>query len=455
MEEYDLVIVGGGPGGYPLALRMAKHGWKTALVEADSVGGTCLNLGCIPTKALLASAKRLHGIRQAESFGLSVSGVSFDWEKVMTRKENVVRQLGSGIQKLLKSAGVNLIHGKGTLTGPGTVLIKGTEEISIKGKKVCLATGSVPAVPGPWPQDRSILWTSNEALSATKIPESLLVIGGGVIGLELGQVFAEFGSKVTVVEMMPQILPGLDSTTAKRLMPVFKKAGLDILAGTKVESLTIEQGRICATIGGQKRTFEKGLVAAGRKPNLSFTVENGPKPTLSGNQVQVSEGLETSLPGIFAIGDLVRGPMLAHKATYDAMILAKRFMGQAVNPDYSAVPSCVYTYPEIAWVGMSEEEAKAAGKEFTTGRFLFSANGKALASGDSDGQVKVLRGTDGKLLGAVIWGPEASNLILEPTILEAMKIDLSEFLKVIHPHPTLSEAFFEGVAGACGEAVHG
>jgi len=455
MKTFDLIIIGGGPGGYPLALRMARQGWQVALVEKDEVGGTCLNRGCIPTKALLASAKGLHFMKNAANLGLQCEKIGFDWQKILTRKNNVVSQLRNAILKLLHAAKVTLFKGEARLFSNNRVKIRGTEDHEIEGKKICLAVGSVPSVPKIFPDDKTKFWTSDEALSAPTIPESLLIIGGGVIGMELGQVFNEFGSKVTVVEMMPQILPGLDSAVAKRILPVFKKAGMEILTGQKVENAMTDENGISAEIGGEKRSFTKAILAAGRKPNFSFLTETGLNIETSGNFVQVENGFETSIPEVYAIGDVIPGPMLAHKASYDAFILAGRLEGKKALPDYSTVPACVYTYPEIAWMGSSEDELQKTGKEYKTGRFLFSANGKALTAAESEGQVKTLVDSSGKLLGTTIWGPEAGNLIVEAVMMKNLAVDHVAFSGIIHPHPTLSEAFMEAFENSMGLGIHG
>jgi len=459
MQNFDLVILGGGPGGYPLAVRMARKGWQVAIVDSSSeFGGTCLNWGCIPTKALLASSRSYHLLKNAAEFGLSCTGAGFDWQKVQERKSRITQQLRQGIIKLLEKSGVKIFNGRGQLCRNKVIRITSAEDGSvseIQAKKVCLAVGSVPAAPGVFPANREIFWTSNEALNAEKVPESLLVVGGGVIGIELGQVFAEFGSKVCIVEMMPQILPGLDNATAKRLLPVFKKAGLEILVGKKVESLVEKGGRAVATIDGSEREFDKVLIAVGRRVNMSFMQGSDLQLETDKGFIKIDDNFMTSEPDVYAIGDAVKGPMLAHKASYDAMILAAKWQGEKVAADYSLVPSCVYTHPEIAWVGFSEEQLKERQIEYKTGRSMFSANGKALTAGEGDGQIKTLLSPDGKLLGAVIWGPEASNIINEATMMSQFAIDSHAFGMMIHPHPTLSEAFMEAVENASGEGVHG
>lgn len=456
MEHFNLIILGGGPGGYPLAARMAKKGWKIAIVDQESeFGGTCLNWGCIPTKALLASSKALHLLKNAAEFGLTCSEPGFDWEKVQQRKDKITSQLRQGIIKMLEKSGVKIFKGLGKLYSGRKVVVEGVDQAEISGDKICLAVGSVPSVPPFFPQNREIFWSSNEALHTREIPDSLLVVGGGVIGIELGQVFCEFGSKVTVVEMMPNILPGLDSATAKRLMPVFKKSGMEILTGKKVDSLVEKDGKAVATIDGIERTFSRALIAVGRKVNFSFQGDSSLNIETERGLIKTDSNYATTEPEVYAIGDAIKGPMLAHKASYDAMILAAQFSGEKIAADYSLVPSCVYTHPEIAWVGKSEDQLKEEQIEYKIGRSLFSANGKALTAGEGDGQIKTMIAGDGQLLGAVIWGPEASNIINEATMMSQFNISSHAFSQMIHPHPTLSEAFLESIENAEGTGVHG
>lgn len=455
MQTFDLIILGGGPGGYPLAARMASKGQRVAIIDNETeFGGTCLNWGCIPTKALLASARNFHLLKNAAEFGLSCTGATFDWSKVLDRKNKITAQLRLGIVKLLEKSGVTIFKGIGKLYKDRVIKVSGYEE-ALQSKRICLAVGSVPAVPGVFPADRGIFWSSNEALNAAEVPESLLVVGGGVIGIELGQVFTEFGTKVCIVEMMPQILPGLDNATAKRLLPVFKKSGMEILTGKKVDSLTEKEGHALAVIDGVEREFSKVLIAVGRRVNMSFMHETDVQLEIERGLLKTDANFQTSEAGVYAIGDAIKGPMLAHKASYDAMILAAQWCDEKIIADYSLVPSCVYTHPEIAWVGQSEDILKEKGIEYKIGRSLFSANGKALTAGEGDGQIKTLLSPDGKLLGAVIWGPEASNIINEATMMAQFAIGSHDFAKMIHPHPTLSEAFMSAIENASGEGVHG
>lgn len=470
MEVFDLVIIGGGPGGYPLAARMARNGWKVALVErsATELGGTCLNWGCIPTKSLLASAKGFSFLKasRAGKLGLSAEKAGFDWQKVQAHKDSVVSKLRQGVEHLLKTAGVKVFEGKGVLLSDRKVRISGGESITIQGKKVCLAVGSVPSSPGFVPNDRNIFWNSDIALYSKEIPETMMVVGAGAIGMELGQVFAEFGTKVTIVEMDSQILPGLDNQTAKRLLPVFKKAGLEIILNSRVEALKAENGKARVIVNGAEKSFDKVLVATGRVVNHSFLDGSDLEIERDGGFIKVNQfkerftghPLETSVCDVYAIGDSIPGPMLAHKATHDAMILAdsllKKKNHKGVSINYNCVPSCVYTYPEIAWVGLNEDQIKETGLSFHVGRSLFSANGRAMSAGEAEGAVKTIFSSEKKLVGAAIWGPQASTIIMEAVFMMITGMSYDNFGEVIHPHPTLSEAFMESVDQAFGRSIH-
>lgn len=456
--KFDLIVLGGGPGGYPLAARMARAGWKTALVERPlELGGTCLNWGCIPTKAYLASAKGLSFLRKAEDFGLTLANPGFQWDKVVSRKDRIVSGLRQGVHRVLTQAGVKLYEGTGTLQQDHRVLVQSSDGTgtTLCAEKICLATGSRPARPGWIPPNQDIFWTSDDALKATSLPETLLVVGGGVIGLELGQVFSDFGVRVTVVEYLPTILPGLDTAVVKRLLPVFRKSGMTIQTGTKVESLVEKDGKAEAVIAGAIQIFDRVLVAVGRSLNRTAFSHLAQPPEEKNGFLRISDHFETSIPGVFAIGDAIPGPMLAHKATYDAWVLGEQWLGKRVLSSYEVLPSCVYTHPEIAWVGLSEDQARERGLAVRVGRSMFSANGKAQTAGEPEGQVKTHFDDQGNLVGAVVWGPEASNLIMEPTLMMARQIPAQAFLSVIHPHPTLSEAYLEAVADGCGSAIHG
>lgn len=437
--DYDLIVIGGGPGGYSLAIRMAGFGWKVAVVEEDKLGGTCLNWGCIPTKALLSSAKNFNLLKNAQSWGLTCAKPGFSWEMIQKRKNEIVQKLRCGIESAFRNLNVEWIRERAILEGDRVCSVSG--KWKGKGKKICLAVGSKPWRPKFFATQN--LWTSDEAVNSPEIPDSLLIIGGGVIGLELGQVFREFGSNVTIVEMQNQILPGLDSMVAKRILPEFKKSGLEIYLGKKIESVESVNDVFQVEISGNKRTFQKVLLAMGRKTNLSFFGEKKSQLSLKENFIKVNTKFETNIENLYAIGDCIAGPMLAHRASYDALILSQQLTGKEIFPKYENIPSCVYTHPEIAWVGKSEDQLIEEKTPYKTGRSLFSTNGKALACGEPVGQIKTMISETGKLLGSVFWGPEVSNLIPEATILAQLGITNTEFETVVYPHPTLSEAFFE------------
>ena len=447
-QSFDLIIIGGGPGGYHLAAKASEKGLKVALVEQNSdLGGTCLNRGCIPTKALLASANAYKKAKSLTEYGINSENISFNWEKIQNRKDQIIKKLNDGIFKLLSDRKVSIFNGFAKLYKDKTVKISDNEEIT--GNKICICSGSVPFIPGFIPKNKEIFWSSDEALSTKELPKTLLIVGGGVIGLELGQVFNEFGTKVSIVEMAPQILPGLDTATAKRLLPTFKKFGIDIQTGKKVESLVEKDNHVFAVISGVEKEFDKALICVGRRANLSFMSDTDCQLETENGFIKINNLYETSEKDIFAIGDCVKGPMLAHKATYDANILINSWFGKVQrNPDYSMVPACVYTYPEISWIGLSEEKLKEQNIAYKVGRSMFSANGKAVTLGESEGQIKIMLSPVNKLLGAVIWGPEASVLIHEAAVLANLKADCSDINFIIHAHPTLSESFVEAVENA-------
>lgn len=478
IHKYDLVVIGGGPAGYTLAIKQAKKGRKVAIIENENIGGTCLNKGCIPTKALISSAKFYNKLKKANELGLTFLNIGYDWNKIQERKNNIVLQIRSNLQKILTSYGIKVYNSFAILKGKNVVKI--TEDynyktahltnfendkfdfknLEIMSDKICIATGSISKIPNFITNDMlmsNLFWTSDEALSANEIPESLLVIGGGVIGLEFSQIFAEFGCKVTIVEIMPQILSGLDSASAKRLVPIFRKNGIEILTESTINKIDIDQSslEVVVSINGNIKKFKKCLLATGRKPNTEFLKYSDVNIELENGFIKVNSNFQTNIENIYAIGDVITGPMLAHKATYDAILLSKILDGENIKVDYSNIPFCVYTYPEIAWIGYNEDELKRNGVKYKIGRSLYSANGRALALGDIEGQYKVLTDDQGKLLGAVVWGANASDLIIEAIYCKTIsKLDQEDILSIVHPHPTLSEIFMEAYESAFGLAIH-
>lgn len=454
MEHFDLIVIGGGPGGYPLALATAKGGLKTAVVTLNNdFGGTCVNRGCIPTKALLTSVYHLNALKNCASFGLECSSVKADRAKIFERKNQITAKMNGDVERLLKKNNITIFNGLGRLFKNKSVEITGPngEKTKITADKICLAVGSIPAVPRVFPADRNVFLTSDEALDLQSIPESLLIVGGGVMGLELGQVFLGLGSKVTIVEMLPQILNGLDTAVANRLLPVFKKTGLEIITKTPAASPAIKNGKASVVINGEERIFEKALVCAGRRVNYAFEENTDLALERDGAFIKINENFETSESGVYAIGDAVKGPMLAHKASYEAKVLSLKLLGTYKDQGRVYIPACVFTHPEISWVGESENTLKEKGVAYKTGKALYSANGRAVAMGQADGQIKVMISEEGKLLGAVMWGPSACELIAGAAVIMRYGIDCRDFSSVIYAHPTLSEVFAEAMQNAVGQ----
>lgn len=467
---FDIVVIGGGPGGYTAAIHAAQLGASVCLIEKQSLGGTCLNRGCIPTKALYRSAQLVNRIKHAADFGIEVPGYTIDISKIQQRKAEIVNTLQKGIAQLIGANKIEWLSGTARLNEKNTVIVElgdGTEK-TIEGKNIILATGSEPILPKLFQVPG--VWTSDEILQFDKLPESLAIIGGGVIGMEFACIFNELGTKVTVIEALPSILGTVDSDLIKRLMPSLKKRGIDILTSTSVQELLPVDDGFIVSCSGKKGEIEvqvqKVLAAVGRKPfvgNLgleNLAIECSPKG------IEVDEDYKTNVDGIYAIGDVNGKNMLAHAAAWQGervvdFILKNRAVGACT------VPACIFIFPEIASVGMTEEEAKRDGLRYKTSRFLFGANGKALTMGEAEGFVKVLAATGGeealspdetkgveKIIGVHIMGPHASDLIHEGALAVNHSMSIEDIENTIHAHPTLSEAFHEAVGGILGRAIH-
>ena len=452
-------ILGGGPGGYICALRAAQLGLSVVLVEGDEVGGTCLNRGCIPTKALVKSAEVWREIKGANELGIQVENPVLDFAQVMRRKEQVVTNIVKGVEQLLQGAKVRVVKGWGKVEEVGKIEVMseaGTEEFTVD--DLVLATGSLPAflpIPGV---DLPGVVTSDELLEEHELPASLVVIGGGVIGMEFACIYQTFGCHVTVVEMMPAILPNVDEEIPKRLNPVLKKSGMEIMVKTAVKEIRREGDHLIVLVedgkGSKEITAERILVATGRQANLrGIDVEKLGLVTERG-RITVNRKLETNLPHVYAIGDVHGGMMLAHTASAEGMVAAERIKGEAVEMDYRAVPGAIFTYPEIATVGKTEQELKAEGKVYKVSKFPFSAIGKAVAIGETYGIVKIVADETGVILGAAILGPQASSLIQELVMAVERGMSGDEVARIIHAHPTLPEAVMEAAHGVMGKALH-
>ena len=469
---HDVIVIGGGPGGYVLALECARRGMKTALVdEGEALGGTCLNVGCIPSKALLESSELYYRMRNEtgiHGIELDEGALNLDVKAMMNRKSAVVAKLTGGIASLMKARQVEVIKGKGTVSGPDMVKVGASREL--KAPKIVLATGSLSSELTHLPFDGKRVLNSTDALSLTKVPKSLAVIGAGAVGLELGSVWSRLGAEVTVIEAMKQVIPGADAAAARTLASSLKKQGLGILTGATVESAKVSSRKISLSIRksgkkqGQKEQgelenldVEKVLVAVGRRANINSALGAGinPERTADGRFLKVDENYTTSVPGLFAIGDLVGNPMLAHKAEEEALALSALFAGEAHPPWCGPVPGIVYTEPELAWAGESEESLKASGMDYIKGQFSYGANARALAAEAGEGFVKLLSSPgDEKLLGAVILGRGASELIAEAVSVMAMGGCAEDIALTIHGHPTLSEITKEAALVLSGRPLH-
>lgn len=466
MEKYDVIIIGSGPGGYVAAIRCAQLGMKTAIIEKyTTLGGTCLNVGCIPSKALLDSSEHFYNASHSfKEHGIEVKDLKVNLAQMIKRKSEVVKQTADGITFLMKKNKIKIYIGHGSFVTKNTVEITkadGTKE-NIAAKKIIIATGSKPAtIPGVT-IDKERIITSTEALELKEIPKHLLIIGAGVIGLELGSVYARLGSKVSVVEFTDSIIGNMDKSLGKELQKVLKKLGFDFYLNHKVTSVSNKNNEI--TLNAENNKNEKlelkgdyCLVATGRNPyteNLGLD-KAGIKIDTKG-KIEVNEHLETNVSDVYAIGDVVKGPMLAHKAEEEGVFVAEKIAGQKPHINYLLIPGVVYTWPEVASVGYTEEQLKEAGKKYKTGSFPFKASGRARASMDTEGFVKVLADeiTD-ELLGVYIIGPRAADMIAEAVVAMEYRASAEDISRMSHAHPTFTEAFKEACLDAIGKrALH-
>lgn len=458
--EKDLIVIGGGPGGYVAAVRAAQLGMDVVLVEKQRLGGTCLNRGCIPTKAFYRNAQMIHDMARAEEFGIGLQGITLDIGKMLQRKQQVVDRLVGGIQQLMKAHRVEVVQGAGRLVDKNEVEVReeGGNHFRIKGKKILIASGSVPAKPPIPGSHLPGVVTSDEILEFSHIPEKLVIIGGGVIGIEFAGIFNALGSRVTVLEFMPQILPNLDGDLAKRLALSLKKRGIGIETEARVTEIFQSDEGLTVTAEGKKGKLQfpanQVLVSTGRTAQVEGLNLDAAGIQYHQKGILVDETFQTSLPDVYAVGDVIGGPMLAHIASEEGKAAVENMRGLKGHVSYSAVPQCVFTFPEVASVGISEEEAKKRGMEYRASKFMFGANGKALTLGEEEGFIKVLADGTGKIVGTHIMGPHASDLIHEAVLAMEKGLTVSDIGNTIHAHPTLSEAFAEAVLGIENRAVH-
>ena len=466
MSSFDVVIIGSGPGGYVAAIRCAQLGMKTAIIEKyATLGGTCLNVGCIPSKALLASSHHYQELQHFAEHGIEVSGeVKVNLEKMIARKQAVVDQTSGGVKYLMDKNKVNVFEGLGSFVDATHVLVSkpdGTSE-TLEAKKIIIATGSKPSTLPFIKIDKERIITSTEALKLKEVPKHLVIIGGGVIGIELGQVYLRLGAQVSVVEFMDRIIPGMDGSLSKELMKVLKKQGMKFYVSHKVKS--VERSGDIVTVQAENAKGETislegdySLVSVGRRPFTAGlnTDKAGVKITEKG-QIEVTNHLQTSVPNIYAIGDVVRGAMLAHKAEEEGTMVAEILAGQKPHIDYNLIPGVVYTWPEVAAVGQTEEQLTAAGISFKSGSFPFKALGRARAGGDLDGFVKILADakTD-EVLGVHMIGARCADLIAEAVTAMEFKASAEDISRMSHAHPTFAEAIKEAALAATdNRALH-
>ncbi|TGE40041.1 dihydrolipoyl dehydrogenase [Desulfosporosinus fructosivorans] len=457
--DYQVGILGGGPGGYVCALRAAQLGLSVVLIEGGRLGGTCLNRGCIPTKALVKSADLYREMEHAEEFGLFIGEKRVNYGAVVARKDNIVNALVGGVEKLMKAANIRVIKGWGEFKEVGQISVtteNGVELIQVE--NVILATGSVPIripIPGA---DLPGVGTSDEFLEETELPKRLVVIGGGVIGLEFASIYKAFGVQVSVVEMLPTLLPTIDEEIPKRLTPLLKRSGIEIFTKTAVKEIRQEGETLIVQVedgkGIRDIPADRVLLSTGRRPSLrGIDVQKLGLETDKG-VIKVNAQMQTNLPHVYAIGDLIGGIMLAHVASAEGIVAVEHIAGRSVEMKYDAIPSAIFTHPEIATVGYTEQELKASGNIYRVSKFPFSANGKALALGESIGLVKILADHEGVIVGASIMGPQASSLISELVLAIEKRLRAEDVARTVHAHPTLPEAVMEAAHGIDGKPLH-
>ncbi len=462
--DYDVLVIGAGPGGYVCAIRASQNGLKTAIIDKQWLGGVCLNVGCIPSKALLKNAELAHTLREhSKEFGISFDNLELDYAAAVKRSRKVSKRLTKGVSFLMKKNNIDVFMGEAKVNADKTVEVVDAEGKSqqFNAKNIVIATGSSPIIPGAWNPDGERVVSYNEAILQEKLPASAIIIGAGAIGAEFATVWNSYGTKVTIVEMLPNLLPLEDEEVSAELAKAFKKRSIEILTGHKVE--TIEAGKngvavkVTGSEGEKTLEAEQALVAIGFRPNSGGIGLEEAGVTLDGKgNVQVDDSLATNIRGIWAIGDVTGKVLLAHVASAQGIICADAMAGKETTPlNYGSVPHATYCQPQVASFGMTEAQAKASGKEIKVGSFPFQANGKALGLGDSAGFIKIISDAKyGEILGAHMIGPEVSELLPELTLAQSMELSAEEIAHNIHAHPTLSEVIMEAAEAVEGKPIH-
>ncbi|KXU38525.1 dihydrolipoamide dehydrogenase [Ventosimonas gracilis] len=469
MKKFDVVVIGAGPGGYVAAIKAAQLGLKTACVEKyqdkdgkTALGGTCLNVGCIPSKALLDSSWKYHEAETAfKAHGIEAKGLSIDVPAMIARKAQIVKNLTGGIAGLFKANGVTLVEGHGKLlSGKRVEVTCGDSSQVLEAENVIIAAGSAPVEIPPAPVDQEVIVDSSGALEFQSVPKKLGVIGAGVIGLELGSVWARLGAEVTVIEALDKFLPAADEAVAKEAQKVLSKQGLNIRLGARVMGTQVKKKQVTVSFtdanGEQSEVFDKLIVAVGRRPVTADLLAADSGVTLDERGfIFVDDHCRTSVPGVYAIGDVVRGAMLAHKASEEGVMVAERIAGHKAQMNYELIPSVIYTHPEIAWVGKSEQQLKAEGVAVNVGSFPFAASGRAMAAGESAGFVKIIADAEtDRVLGVHVIGPSAAELVQQGAIAMEFGSSAEDLGLMVFSHPTLSEALHEAALAVNGGAIH-
>ncbi len=458
METFDVVVIGSGPGGYPAAIRAAQLGASVAIIERDQAGGTCLNCGCIPTKTLIASGDLFHRITKSEELGITVNAVAYEYKKFAERKDDVIGKLRGGIEGLLKANGVTLLRGTGSFVSRNVIAVSNRDgQQEIGARKTIIATGSDSVMPGFIPESKRIL-DSRAFLELTKLPDSLLILGGGVIGCEFACLAAQLGVKVTVVEMLDDILPMLDKDVRRQVRKhMEKELGIEVLTGAPLENITATTKTVKGKVDGKALQSDMMLVSIGRRPVTDgLNIENAGVTLDDRGFIPAGDDCSTSAATVYAVGDVVTGStQLAHAATAQGTAAAENAVGSKSKKAEILIPGCIFTAPEVGVVGLSEAEAKETGREVSIGKFAFASLGKAMAMGETIGFVKWITDAEtGQILGAAAVGPHATELIAEATVAVRAELTATEIGSTVHSHPTLSEAWMEAAHVLHGNCVH-
>ncbi len=454
---FDIAVIGAGPGGYVAAIRAAQSGKSVALIEKSFLGGTCLNVGCIPTKTLLSSASVLSQVKRAEEFGIQTGPIKIAYDKMKERKDRIVTNIRSGLEGLIKSNKITIYRGSAQFESPKEIKVTGEDNLFIKAENIIIATGSIPLDVKAFPCDHDRILNSTSILDLTEIPKSLAIIGGGYIGCEFASLFAELGSKVTILEALPSILALQGKGVSQFMTQAFKKKGIEIKANVMVKNVQNKKNQVEILLNdGSTLNAEKALISVGRKPYTeNLMLEKAGLNTLERGFLDVNDRMETEARGIFAIGDVTGKAMLAHVASHQGIVAAINACGLDAKVHYDAVPAVIFTHPEVASVGLTLEQVKERGIPYKQGSFPFQAIGKAQASGDPEGFSEIIaHEKTGQILGATVIGHEASNLIAEMALAMQNELTLECIFETIHTHPTLAEIWHETAAMTLGTPIH-